>query len=369
MKNGPWFGLFLYFILTPALSAQQSKPVISFVEKEHNFGTLRESDGAVTHDFVFTNSGKIPLIVHDVKASCGCTSPEWPREPVLPGKSGTIRVSFNPKDRPGPFNKSILVNSNADLPSVALSVKGVVIPVDLVEEAYRFTVGELRLQTIYAAFGEIYKGNVADYIIKVYNTSKTKPARLSFPKVPAHLKITLVPEVIEPLQEGRIEIEYLSTVQKDWDYVVDRLAMLVNGQTLPNNRINITANIKEDFSKFSSGDMANAPRIAFDSTSFSFGMIGQDQVVEHEFKLTNSGKSNLYIRKVSASCGCTAVQPEKTVIEPGGSTSIKTVFNAAGREGNQKKAITVITNDPKRSRTILWINGVVTKSTGGRKIP
>lgn len=83
--------------------------------------------------------------------------------------------------------------------------------------------------------------------------------------------------------------------------------------------------------------------------------------MEHAFKLTNNGKSNLYIRKVSASCGCTAAQPEKTVVAAGESTLIKATFNAAGREGNQKKAITVITSDPKRSKTILWINGIVSR--------
>mgnify|MGYP001370511107 CR=1 FL=1 len=366
MKKASLLSLILYFLLPFAAGAQQLKPIISFTEKEYNFGTFRESDGTVTHDFVFTNSGKTPLIVQNVKASCGCTTPDWPHEPVLPGNTGTIRVSFNPKDRTGPFSKTIQVSSNADVPLVTLSIKGVVIPVDLVEETYRFTVGDLRLQTIYAAFGEIYKGNTADFIIKVYNASNAKPARISFQQIPAHLKITLIPEVIEPLQEGRIEIEYLSAQQKDWDYVVDRLSLLVNGQPVSGNSISITANIKEDFSGISAGDAANAPRVEYDTTTYNFGTISQDQVVEHEFTITNAGKSDLYIRKVSASCGCTAVQPQKTVIPPGGSTSIKAVFNATGREGNQKKAITVITNDPKRSRTILWIHGIVTKTTGSQ---
>jgi hypothetical protein len=108
--------------------------------------------------------------------------------------------------------------------------------------------------------------------------------------------------------------------------------------------------------------MEAAPRVEFDSQLFDFGSIAANTLVEHEFRLTNRGKSDLLIRKVSASCGCTAVQPAKIQIPPGESTTIKAVFNAAGREGNQKKAITVITNDPKRSRSILWINGIVAPS-------
>ena len=79
--------------------------------------------------------------------------------------------------------------------------------------------------------------------------------------------------------------------------------------------------------------------------------------------LTNSGKSDLEIRKVKASCGCTAVQPEKRIITPGESVNIKTVFNSAGKVGNQNKTVTIITNDPKKSKMILWVKGEVLKSS------
>lgn len=354
--------LVLVLFFAAPLLGQPVKPAITFAEKEFDYGTFRESDGKVTHDFLFTNQGKIPLIVNEVKASCGCTVPEWPREPVLPGKSGTIRVSFDPKNQSGSFNKTIQVNSNADVPQVVIAIKGVVIPVDKVEDVYKFTVGDMRLQTIYATFGEIYKNKAATYTIKIFNASNDKPASLTFRKIPAHLKIRVIPEVIEPQQEGRIELEYITAGKNDWDYVVDRLDLLINEQAFTNNRINVTANIKEDFSGISAEEMALAPRVEFDSHNYDFGVILGDKVVEHVFKLTNTGKSNLFIRKVTATCGCTAVQPAKTMIPPGDSTVIKVVFNPSGREGNQKKAITVITNDPKRSKSILWINAVVQKS-------
>jgi hypothetical protein len=353
------FLLCLFFNIP--LSGQQSKPTIIFAEKDHDFGTFRESDGIISHDFTFTNTGKVPLIIEDVKASCGCTTPQWTNEPLLPGKSGNIRVSFDPKQRPGSFNKTIQVTSNADVPSVTLLIQGVVIPVDNVEDVYKFTVGQLRLQTIYVAFGEVFKGNTAEFSIKVMNTSSDVPAKPSFGQVPPYLKITIVPEIIEPQQEGKILIEYNSSLQKDWDYTVNRLEMLINGQSVPGNRISITANIKENFKDLTAEELSMAPVVEFEQTSYDFGTVTPDKIVEHVFKLTNRGKSSLFIRKVSASCGCTAVQPEKTVVGAGESIQIKATFNAAGREGNQKKAITVITSDPKRSKTILWLTGIVSK--------
>jgi hypothetical protein len=313
----------------------------------------------VVHDFEFTNTGKVPLILNDVKASCGCTTPEWTKEPVLPGKSGSIRVTFNPKNRPGSFSKTIQVNSNADLPVVTLVIGGVVIPAEKIEDVYRFSVGPVRIQTIYAAFGEIYKGSTGKFSIKVMNTSHDTIVQLSFKQLPPYIRVKMVPASLGPQQEGRIDMEYASALQNNWDFVVDRLDLLLNGKPAPNNRISITANIKEDFGALTAEEMAQAPVVQFDETSFDFGTTDTRKVIEHVFTLTNAGKSTLYIRKVGASCGCTAVQPAKTTIAPGESTQIKTVFNPTGREGNQKKAITVITNDPKRSKTILWLNGIV----------
>jgi hypothetical protein len=361
MKKSVSACFFLCLLFTFPLPGRQSKPTIIFTEKDHDFGTFRESDGIITHDFEFTNTGKVPLIIDDVKASCGCTTPQWTNEPLLPGKTGNIRVSFDPKQRPGSFSKNIQVISNADIPSVTLTIHGVVIPVEHIEDVYKFSVGPLRLQTIYAAFGEIFKGSTAEFSIKVMNTSSDVAVKPGFVKVPPYLKVSVVPESIEPQQEGKIIIEYHSSLQKDWDYAVDRLELLINGEPVPGNRISITANIKENFRDLTAEELSMAPVAEFEETLYDFGTVTQDKLVEHVFKLTNRGKSSLFIRKVSASCGCTAVQPEKTLVAAGESTLIKATFKAAGREGTQKKAITVITSDPKRSKTILWLNGIVSK--------
>jgi hypothetical protein len=364
MKNKCSIIILFTAILSSSLWGQQSKPVIAFAEKEFNFGTFAEASGAVTHDFKFSNQGKAPLILSEVNASCGCTVTEWPREPILPGKSGVIKVTFDPLRQSGTFTKSIQISSNADVPSVTLVIRGVVIPSEKVEDVYKFTIGSLRFETIYAAFGEIFKGKTALFSIKVFNTSSDKPARITFQQLPAHISIKVIPEVVEPQQAGVIAIQYNTGAISDWDYVVDRITLLINGSAVPNNRLNITANIKENFSDLTAADLAQAPRTEVDNMTFDFGTITDQKVVEHEFKLTNTGQSDLLIRKVSASCGCTAVQPAKVKIPPGETTVIKAVFNPAGREGDQKKAITVITNDPRRSRIILWVNGKISKTHG-----
>ncbi len=106
---------------------QATTPVVNttvqFKTETHDFGTLMEGDAAEA-EFVFTNTGKEPLIIQTVKPQCGCTTPFYSKEPVAPGKTGSIKAAYGTKGRVGPFNKSITVTSTAG--SKVLWIKGVV---------------------------------------------------------------------------------------------------------------------------------------------------------------------------------------------------------------------------------------------------
>ena len=108
--------LFILFLSLGSVFAQndgaQKKPDIFFTEATFDFGQI-ESNKLAKHDFVFYNSGTAILLLKDVKPSCGCTIPTWPRQPIKAGESGKISVSFDPKDDVGKvFNKSIKVTTN-----------------------------------------------------------------------------------------------------------------------------------------------------------------------------------------------------------------------------------------------------------------
>lgn len=100
-------------------------PKINFEKVIHNYGTiLKNSDG--TCEFKFTNDGKEPLILSRPKSSCGCTVPTWPKQPILPGKSDAIKVTYS-TNRVGPFNKTVTVYSNASNNPIKLQIKGKVV--------------------------------------------------------------------------------------------------------------------------------------------------------------------------------------------------------------------------------------------------
>jgi len=110
----------------PAVNNNPNAPKITFKQEKHNFGEIPEGP-AVTTEFKFTNNGKEPLILSNVRASCGCTTPSWPKEPILPGKEGTIVVTYNTQGRPGNFTKTITITSNADEPNKIITINGEVI--------------------------------------------------------------------------------------------------------------------------------------------------------------------------------------------------------------------------------------------------
>ena len=97
---------------------------IKFEKTSHNFGTFQESE-KVTCTFKFTNTGDNLLVIHQAIASCGCTVPQYPKEPIKPGESGEIVVTYNGAGKfPGHFRKSITIRTNAKKEIIRLYVEG-----------------------------------------------------------------------------------------------------------------------------------------------------------------------------------------------------------------------------------------------------
>ncbi|MDR3062306.1 MAG: DUF1573 domain-containing protein [Dysgonamonadaceae bacterium] len=97
---------------------------ISVNETTHDFKTIKEKDGKVTAVFTLTNNTGKPVVISNVKPSCGCTTPEWTKEPIAPGKQGHVKATFDPAGRPGPFDKTITVETSGDPASIILRIKG-----------------------------------------------------------------------------------------------------------------------------------------------------------------------------------------------------------------------------------------------------
>lgn len=357
--------IFASLICFSTIWAQHSKPSFSFNETIHDFGTVKEEKGKVSHTFEFTNTGSLPLVIHNVRASCGCTSPEWSKQPIAPGAKGYVKATFDPRNRPGNFNKTITVTANTATPNTILRISGnVTAKPKTTEDIYPRVVGPLRFKSTHISFTRIQPKETKTEEIEFLNSSD-QTVVIEFDRVPKHIKLKADhvasngSNSFKPGEKGVIKATYDASAKNDWGFVYDQIFLKLNGKTDHSNRISVNANIQEDFANWDADKKAKAAKISVDNKIFDFGEIKQGQKASHTFYITNEGKSDLIIRKVKASCGCTAIKPAKTVITPGEKTSITAEFNSAGKSGRQNKSVTVITNDPLASNILLRVQGTV----------
>ncbi|MCH8902721.1 MAG: DUF1573 domain-containing protein [Bacteroidetes bacterium] len=130
--------LFFFIPFTLTVSAQSADgvelpdpggPEFDFEEEIFDFGNI-QAGSKVTHEFKFTNTGGAPLIIIECTAPCGCTIPTFPKEPIIQGNGGVIKVVFDSKGRSSTFHKTITITSNASTPTKMLHIKGTIVVSD-----------------------------------------------------------------------------------------------------------------------------------------------------------------------------------------------------------------------------------------------
>jgi len=355
MKRNLAFVMFL--MMVAGLSAQ---PKLNFATTRHDYGKMQEAAGKKEAIFNFTNTGDSVLVITRVQPSCGCTASDYTKSPVPPGGKGFVTAVFDPRGYNSRFAKSISVYSNAKPSVTVLVIEGEVTPREkTVEEEYTFAVGPLRFQSNHLAFTSTKKTEKKIRVMPVINTSK-EAATLEFEGLPAHLQMKMSPATLKPGEKGLIEGTYDAKLNNSsWGNVNDLVRLKVNGQSMPNIYLYVSANLVEDFSGLTSQELASAPVFKLASNTVDFGTIKQNASADVEFAFTNEGKSDLVIRHVKSGCGCTALMPTENVIKPGAKSSIKAKFNSGGYKGQIYKNIFVYTNDPKNSEVMLMIKGEV----------
>ncbi len=333
-------------MLAFSVKAQNSGAKIVFEENIHDFGDIVETDGPKTNLFEFKNTGKSPLIINSVNSSCGCTTPKWTKKPIAPGGKGSIEVTYNPKNRPGAFNKTITIISNADIPETIIRIKGYVSEKPkTIEEDYPREIGSVRAKTNFIRLGIISNTEKKTASLEIINPSNT-PVTLKFKTPPPHMSIAVEPEIIQAKGKANITVTYDGTKSEEFGQTVGRIYLLVNGNADYKNSIGVVAELVEDLSALTPLKQSEAPIVGLSEQSYNFGKMKQGEKKEHTFSMTNKGKSNLIIREISSSCGCTIVTPDKKVIGVGETIPIKITFDSEGKIGSQAKTVKIVTNAP-----------------------
>ena len=157
--------------LISSLNLNAQVAIVEFEKLRHDFGVINEKDGIVSYNFKFKNKGNIPLVISTVKATCGCTTPEWSKDPVLPGESGVIKAEYNPYNRPGVFDKNLTVFANIEGGTIQLKIHGIVNPRNKSKNSnFSDTIGNLRMQSRYLNFDNISTKMPVVKEFKIFNS-------------------------------------------------------------------------------------------------------------------------------------------------------------------------------------------------------
>ncbi len=359
MKRKLLFLSYLIFLSTYVL-AQDQKPVIAFENTSHDFGSLKEEAGPVSYEFTFVNTGESPLVLSDVRPSCGCTTPSWSREPVAPGDTGVIVAQYSPLNRPGTFRKSITVTSNAETNSAVLYIQGIVQPKPKTPvDDYPTQMGSMRVKYRSLNMGKLLTNEPTLKSFDIYNDSEETLIFSANPVTPDYISVDVEPKELLPNQKGSINLAYDAQARKSLGFTSDHIRLFTNEAVDSVKEFTVMATIEEYFAPMTEEELAKAPKLTLEKSSHDFGSIQEGKTVKTDFTFTNTGKSILNIRETKANCGCTVSKPEKNTLAPGESSRITVTFNSSGRRGKQQKVVTIFSNDPKAPTQQISINGRV----------
>lgn len=335
------------------------KAVISFDEKSHDFGKVKEEDGKITHVFDFINKGNSPMVISRVQASCGCTTPIWTKEPIEPGKKGSITVTYNPAGRPGTFTKTITVYSNATEEQTTLIIHGDVISKQSSENsAYPVNIGGLALKAKVVQMNNIEKGKVQTRVLDIQNSAKG-PLKVSIDNIPTYLTAVVSPEILKPNEVGKITFTFNSKICNQWGPVADEVFLVVNGikKTTDDFKVLIVSNIVEDFSKLTLDQKRMSPILEIPERTLNLGILKSGAKKTGKFKVNNKGQNTLEIRRIINSNRELVVKAQRPSVAGGKSSEILVALNSKNlTPGDYKKSYTLQTNDPENPYVILIIS-------------
>lgn len=265
-------------------------------------------------------------------------------------------MTYNPRNRPGSFRKTITVTTNTEPANIYLSISGKVTAREkTVEEKYPFNIGSLRVKRMHLSFFNMTNAAKKPMTLEVLNPTK-KAIKITFPNLPKH--ITAAPVTVPAGKEGKLTFTYDAALKNDWGYVNDNVMCWIDGSKT-NKAIKISATITEDFSKLSPEDRANAPKATLNVRKLDFGSVKRGEAVVKTFTIKNTGKKTLLIHSVKSTSTILKCSVSQKEVPVGASATVELTLDTQRTKGRQYKTINVISNDPTSPNLTFTLSGAV----------
>jgi hypothetical protein len=337
------------FMALIAVAMMGQEPVITFEKTEHDFGKIHEEDGRVSVEFSFKNEGMSPLVLSNVRASCGCTTPKWSKEPIEPGQTGSITVTYNPNGRPGRFQKTVTITSNAKESTTRVYIKGEVIPKQAKPvNKYTVAVGELNMKETTLDLGTIKKGRgLAIGELEYTNlTQADHHVELATSSADNFMISQVTLEDAKPNEVGKFVFMLETQETKLYGPIEVNAYVVIDGKKVLDDahKLTIKANIVEDFSNMTTEQKQQAPIIELQN-EYKLGTIAAGKSHKFSFPIKNSGVNPLEIRRIYSSDETMKIKEPKAV-KSGKKGSVSIEISTKGLEaGEYMRDVIIITND------------------------
>lgn len=337
---------------------------IEWLGKTYDFGTFDEDLGNVSCDIKFVNAGDSDVVITNVRPTCGCTASKYTQTAVAPGDTGVITLTYNPKGRPGKFSKDVIVNANVEPARNVITITGNVIGAsNTIRSKYPKSIGALKMNSFTGYVGELAKGKGRNIFLGGYNQSNDS-LRVSALKVPSHIRVSCVPEVIPPGGLLTLSIYYNSSLKNDWGVVSDSFNLAVQpvgSDSIFKNSIETIAIIKEDFSKLTEKELESAPRVAITPDRVDFGSFQRNQgKIQKSFIITNYGEKPLVIRRIYTIDKGISVKIKNKQIKKGRKSEVTVTVEPSMIESDILNAkLNIISNDPNNSQASVRLVGEI----------
>lgn len=337
--------------------AQEGAQGLEFNKKVHNFGRISVQSGPQSCTFEFKNISKKPIAINNVLSSCGCTTPEWPKKPVMPGQGGVIKVTFLNDQGPYPFDKALTVYTSAAAKPIILRVTGV--PYEnnkSIKEQFPIAIGPLGIRNNTLKIGQLEQGESNTKSVAVANLSN-KPVTVKFADISAGLSLKAEPAVIPANGMGEIMYTVDTKVKQNWGNTI-YTANVVCNNVKASRGLRVDCMIIDNFSNLSKQEQNNGPMIIAKNSSYNFGTAAKGENITAVFNLRNTGYRELKIYKIDTSDSKLNINYPSTV-KAGEEFVVKVSFNTAGYSGEEVFTITLITNSPNRPLVNLFVTGKI----------
>jgi hypothetical protein len=324
-------------ILLFVFSANAQK--LEFDELVHDFGTIKEELGSITHAFKFTNTGDKPVAIKKVQPSCGCTTSGWTKEPVKPGETGEVLATY--RTSAGSFNKSLTVTADG-VPNVVLHIKG-----NVTKKPEDLTV------TYPQPFGDLRAKNKRDFLFAKISSQQVTPSQtieianageeavnVSFENVPEYITVNAVPQSLDPRQKGQITVSVNGEKRKQFGYGKDKITVKAGKS---DEAFDVTSIVFEKIEKAEKFPVTEVVQQVID-----LGKLTENKA-SGTLEIKNLGNADLIVKSFSTDNEAfSAVLKKELKIKSGKTGAIKLSAQNL-QKGNNTANIYLCTNDPLKS--------------------